>query len=270
MFTSRELNTFISVAEKLSIKLAAEDLNITSPAVCSMIKKLEGRINNKLFIFEHNKMALTEYGKRIYSLTKGHFHTLRSLESKMRGDKDIIKVFICEEFTFLSSFIINQFDKIDKETIFTTSIDDSTDLIISHDPIIKIDSCYYKTANVNLFFYLVHDANLKINDIFIHKDHTHLIKSPFPRLIIGELEKETEVEPRMIVSEHITSIVEKVISCLGAAILPHICSVLKCLTNTRLELNIKRITPHIPMHVHAHKRIDNEMVEILFEDISTK
>lgn len=269
MFTSRELNTFISVAERLSIKLAAEELNITSPAVCSMIKKLESRINNKLFIFEHNKMALTEYGKRIYALTKGHFHTLKSLELKIRGDKAIIKVYICKEFTFLSAFIINQFDKREIETILTTLIDDSTDLIISDEPIIKIDSRYYKTANVNLFLYLVHDTNLRIKDIFVHKEHAHLMKIHLAKMNTGEIEKGMEAEPRMIVSDHITSIVEMVISCLGSAILPHICSVLKCLANSRLELNIKRISPHIPMHVYAHKRIDHEMVKVIFEDIST-
>ncbi|BEM58650.1 hypothetical protein SME22J_25110 [Serratia marcescens] len=270
MFTSRELNTFISVAEKMSIKLAAEELNITSPAVCSMIKKLESRINNKLFIFEHNKMILTQYGKRIYSLTEGHFHTLRSLELKMRGDKDIIKVFICEELSFLSSFITNQFNKIEKEIILTTLIDDSTDLIINDVSIIKIDDCDYSTVPANLYLYLANDVNSKCKDIFIHKDHAHLIKNHLAKIATNEIGKEINTSSRIIVSENITSIVEMVISSLGSAILPHICSVLKCLANSRLEIKTKRIPPHIPMHVYAHKRIDHETVKFIFDDIKIK
>ncbi|CAI0716645.1 LysR family transcriptional regulator [Serratia entomophila] len=270
MFTSRELNTFISVAEKMSIKLAAEELNITSPAVCSMIKKLESRINNKLFVFENNKMILTQYGKRIYSLTEGHFHTLRSLEFKMRGDKDIIKVFICEELSFLSSFIANQFNKREKETILTTFIDDSTDLIINDESIIKIDPCNYNIVPTNLFLYLVNDVNSTSRDIFIHKEHAHLINNHLTKMAADGIGKDMDAESKVIVSENITSIVEMVISSLGSAILPHICSVLKCLANSRLELKIKRITPHIPMHVYTHKRIDCEMVKIIFDDIKIK
>lgn len=270
MFTSRELNTFISVAEKMSIKLAAEELNITSPAVCSMIKKLENRVNNKLFIFENNKMILTQYGKRIYSLTKGHFHTLKAVELKIREDKDIIKVFICEELSFLSSFITNQFKKIEKETILTTLIDDSTDVIINDVSIITIDTYDYSTIPANLYLYIATDANSKCKDIFIHKDHAHLIKNNLAKIATNETGKEINRDSRVIVYENITSIVEMVMSSLGSAIFPHICSVLKCLANSQLTIKTKRIAPHIPMYVYAHKRIDHETVKFIFEDIKIK
>ncbi len=267
MFTSRELNTFISVAEKMSIKLAAEDLNITSPAVCSMIKKLERRIDNKLFVFENNKMILTQYGKRIYSLTEGHFHTLRSLEIKMKNNKDIIKIFISAEYLFLSPFIINQFKKKSIEIILTSIADDSTDIIIDNRTHNNLASCEYNSVVSELFFYLVYDKKTICKDVFIHNDYTHLINRIFLEDTIALLKKETGIGGKLTPSSNITSMIEMVICALGYAILPHTCSVLKCFFNSRFELIIKKIDVHIPIYIYTHHRIDAGIIKHIFDEV---
>ncbi|MFI8415485.1 helix-turn-helix domain-containing protein [Serratia sp. NPDC078593] len=176
MFTSRELKAFISVAEKKSVKLAADELNISSPAVCSMLKKLEGRINNKLFIFEKNRMTLTQYGERIYTLTNGHFHALKSLEANLKNNKKIIKVFVSKDLGFLSSFIINQFKKISIEVMLTSLIDKSTDVIINDITNQNIQPDNYNSILTQLKLYLVYDESSNSQDVFIHKDYSQLIK----------------------------------------------------------------------------------------------
>ncbi|CAI0975946.1 MULTISPECIES: LysR family transcriptional regulator [Serratia] len=266
MFTSRELNTFISVAEKMSIKLAAEDLNITSPAVCSMIKKLERRIDNKLFIFENNKMILTQYGKRIYSLTEGHFHTLKSLEDKMKNNKEIIKIFISSEYLFLSPFITNQFKKKSIEIILTSVADESTDIIIDDTHNGSIEHCEYHSMVSELFFYLIYDKNNTCKDVFIHSEYAHLINKFILEKTIDKLKSEVGIGGKLTLSSNITSMIEMVICTLGYAILPHTCSVLKCMFNSTFELITKKIDVNIPLYIYTHKRIDTEMIKRIFDD----
>lgn len=265
MFTSRELNTFISVAEKMSIKLAAEELNITSPAVCSMIKKLERRIDNKLFIFENNKMILTQYGKRIYSLTESHFHTLKSLEIKMKNNKDIIKTFISPEYLFLSPFITNQFKKKSIEIILTSITDDSTDIVIDGKTHNNLAPFEYNSIVSDLFFYVVYDKKNTCKDAFIHSDYTHLINKFFLESIMEKMKTEVGIGGKLTPSSNITSMIEMVICALGYAILPHTCSLLKCLFNSKLDLIIRKIDINIPIYIYTHHRIDAGIIERIFD-----
>lgn len=266
MFTSRELNTFIAVAEKMSIKLAAEELNITSPAVCSMVKKLEQRIGHKLFVFENNKMTLTKYGERIYSLTESHFHTLKSLEKKMKNNQDIMKVFIAPEYLFLSQFIINKFKMKSIDIILTSIIDDSNDIIIDNKTYNNLISLEYDKIISYLFFYVVYDNENTCSDVFIHSDYAHLIKEFHLGDIIEKLKGEVDTEGRLTPSSNISSMIEMVTCALGYAILPHTCSLLKCLFNSKLDLKIEKIDVNIEIYLHIHRRVDPYIIENIFDD----
>jgi DNA-binding Lrp family transcriptional regulator len=266
MFTSRELNTFIAVAEKMSIKLAAEELNITSPAVCSMVKKLEQRIGHKLFIFGNNKMTLTKYGERIYSLTESHFHTLKSLEAKMKNNKDIMKIFIAPEYLFLSQFIINKFKKKSIDIMLTSIVDDSNDIIIDNKIHNNLTSFEYENIISYLFFYVVYDNENTCKDVFIHSDYSHLINELHLGDIIEKLKDEVGTEGKLTPSSNISSIIEMVTCALGYAILPHTCSLLKCLFNSKLDLIIKKIDVNIEIYIHIHRRVDPCIIEHIFDD----
>lgn len=266
MFTSREFNTFIRVAEKMSIKLAAQDLNITPPAVCSMIKKLERRIDNKLFIFENNKMILTKYGERIYSLTESHFHTLKSLEVKMKRNKEIIKIFLIPEYLFLSPFITNRFKMISIEIILTSIIDDSTDIIIDNKTHSNLPFPYYNLIVSHLSFYLAHDKKNTCNDIYIHKDHAHLINHYTLEEEINKPNLEGRTDEKTIVLSNVATLIDMVISSLGCAIFPHTCSVLKCLFYSKFELSIDKLDANLPVFIYVHNRIDPGIINDIFDE----
>lgn len=61
---------FLSVAEHLSFSRAAEDLNISQPAVTKHIKELEIKYNTNLFERKGNKVYLTEAGQKAYNTLK--------------------------------------------------------------------------------------------------------------------------------------------------------------------------------------------------------
>ncbi|EDM3454306.1 hypothetical protein CRR07_23055 [Salmonella enterica subsp. enterica serovar Montevideo] len=106
MFTSRELNTFICVAEEKSVKKAAERLSITAPAVSCMIKKLEERLNFNLFKYSKLSMEMTNCGQAIYDSVSVYYHALHGIEtSLMSGKSKHVMVYLSKDFYFLEATI---------------------------------------------------------------------------------------------------------------------------------------------------------------------
>lgn len=106
MFTSRELNTFICIAEEKSVKKAAERLSITAPAVSCMIRKLEERLNLNLFNYSNLSMEMTNCGKAIYDSVSVYYHALRDIEiSLMNSKSKHIMVYLSNDFYFLECTI---------------------------------------------------------------------------------------------------------------------------------------------------------------------
>ena len=64
--SDRRLQVFHAVARQLSFTKAAEDLNMTQPAVTFQIRQLEEDFNTRLFDRGHNKINLTEAGQKVY------------------------------------------------------------------------------------------------------------------------------------------------------------------------------------------------------------
>ncbi|HCU0429585.1 TPA: LysR family transcriptional regulator [Serratia marcescens] len=264
MFTSKELNTFICVAEKMSIKVAAEELNITSPAVCSMIRKLENRINNKLFNFKNNKMNLTQYGKNLYSLTESHFHTLKSIEIKLRGNGDMIKIYIGEDLLFLAPFLMTQFKMKGKEVILTQCSDESADVLIINNTC-KTEG-RYKTFVKKLYFYMVHNPRLICEDVLIHKEHYPLLNKYLTTGIVNEVEQVTGFKSELHVSNGFNSIMESVLNSMGLCILPHTCAILKFLHKSMSDISIKRFHTSVPIYFYVSNGVILEMINLFFDD----
>jgi len=61
---------FLSVAEHLSFTKAANDLNISQPAVTRHIKELEEHYKTNLFERKSNKIYLSEAGEKVYNALK--------------------------------------------------------------------------------------------------------------------------------------------------------------------------------------------------------
>lgn len=108
MFTSKELNVLICIAEEKSVTKAAERLNITAPAVSCMLRKLEDRLNLNLFTYSKLSMALTDCGQAIYDSVSIHYHALNDIEKSLMGDGSThIMMYLDNDFYFLECTIRN-------------------------------------------------------------------------------------------------------------------------------------------------------------------
>lgn len=79
MFDFR-LKVFDTVAKRLNFTKAANELNITQPAVSKHIKEIEQQLNTRLFDRNGTKIALTASGKILMSYTEKIFALYRELE----------------------------------------------------------------------------------------------------------------------------------------------------------------------------------------------
>ena len=64
--SDRRLQVFYTVARLLSFTKAAEELHMTQPAVTFQVRQLEEQFNTRLFDRTHNRISLTEAGKKVY------------------------------------------------------------------------------------------------------------------------------------------------------------------------------------------------------------
>lgn len=73
-------SVFMSVAENLSFSKAANNLNISQPAVTRHIKELEERYKTNLLERKGNKIYLTEAGEKVYNAFKEIAQQYRNLD----------------------------------------------------------------------------------------------------------------------------------------------------------------------------------------------
>jgi len=62
----RQLNAFICVFEERNITRAAEQLNLTQPALSATIKALEESLSTRLFIRKPRGVEVTEDARALY------------------------------------------------------------------------------------------------------------------------------------------------------------------------------------------------------------
>lgn len=88
------MNTFIAVCRCMNLTRAAEQLNITQPAVTQHIHYLEDYYGGKLFVYEGKKMYLTNAGKLLYraAVTMKHddMHLRESLKNIDQWKKRLV------------------------------------------------------------------------------------------------------------------------------------------------------------------------------------
>lgn len=80
----KRLQVFHTVAKLLSFTKAAEVLQMTQPAVTFQIKQLEDSFNVRLFDRSHNRIDLTEAGRRMFEYSEKLFDLYREMESAIR------------------------------------------------------------------------------------------------------------------------------------------------------------------------------------------
>jgi LysR family transcriptional regulator, transcriptional activator of the cysJI operon len=98
-------SVFMAVAENLSFSKAANDLNISQPAVTRHIKELEERYKTSLFERKSNKIYLTKAGEKVYNALKGIAQQYRNLDFEIGQLHDSIS----GEFKIGASSTISQY-----------------------------------------------------------------------------------------------------------------------------------------------------------------
>ena len=80
----RRLQVFHTVARLLSFTKAAESLHMTQPAVTFQVRQLEEYFNTRLFDRTHNRISLTEAGRRVYEYADRIFQLYDEMEGTVR------------------------------------------------------------------------------------------------------------------------------------------------------------------------------------------
>ena len=80
----RRLQVFHTVARLLSFTKAAESLHMTQPAVTFQVRQLEEYFNTRLFDRTHNRISLTEAGKRVYEYAHQIFDLYAKMDNAVR------------------------------------------------------------------------------------------------------------------------------------------------------------------------------------------
>lgn len=80
----KRLQVFHTVAKLLSFTKAADVLQMTQPAVTFQIRQLEESYNVRLFDRSHNRIDLTEAGRRMFEYSERLFELYREMENSIR------------------------------------------------------------------------------------------------------------------------------------------------------------------------------------------
>lgn len=80
----RRLQVFHTVARLLSFTKAAETLHMTQPAVTFQVRQLEEYFNTRLFDRAHNRISLTDAGKKVYEYADRIFVFYAEMENAVR------------------------------------------------------------------------------------------------------------------------------------------------------------------------------------------
>jgi DNA-binding transcriptional LysR family regulator len=84
IMADRRLQVFHTVARLLSFTKAAESLHMTQPAVTFQVRQLEEYFNTRLFDRAHNRISLTEAGKRVYEYAEDIFELYAKMDNAVR------------------------------------------------------------------------------------------------------------------------------------------------------------------------------------------
>ncbi len=103
----RRLQVFHTVARFLSFTKAAEALHMTQPAVTFQVRQLEEHFNTRLFDRTHNRISLTDAGKRVFGFADQIFSLYHEMENSVREiTGDISGVLIVGASTTIAEYML--------------------------------------------------------------------------------------------------------------------------------------------------------------------
>lgn len=105
--SDRRLQVFYTVARLLSFTKAAEELHMTQPAVTFQVRQLEEQFNTRLFDRTHNRISLTEAGKKVYECGGRIFEIYAEMDNSVRQlTGDISGVLILGASTTIAEYML--------------------------------------------------------------------------------------------------------------------------------------------------------------------
>lgn len=105
--SDRRLQVFHTVAKFLSFTKAAESLHMTQPAVTFQVRQLEEYFNTRLFDRTHNRINMTEAGKRVYEYSGTIFQIYAEMENSVREiTGDVNGVLIIGASTTIAEYML--------------------------------------------------------------------------------------------------------------------------------------------------------------------
>ncbi len=103
----RRLQVFHTVARLLSFTKAAEELHMTQPAVTFQVRQLEEQFNTRLFDRTHNRISLTDAGKRVFDYAERIFQLYNEMDNSVRElTGDISGVLILGASTTIAEYML--------------------------------------------------------------------------------------------------------------------------------------------------------------------
>jgi len=87
----KQLEAFYLVVKRKSFTRAAEELNVTQPAVTIQVKSLEKSLNLKLIQQAGRRMQLTEAGDLLYQYAEKIFDLVSDVKEKMKDFKKLMR-----------------------------------------------------------------------------------------------------------------------------------------------------------------------------------
>ena len=105
--SDRRLQVFYTVARLLSFTKAAEELHMTQPAVTFQVRQLEEQFNTRLFDRTHNRISLTEAGKKVYECGERIFEIYSEMDNSVRQlTGDVSGVLILGASTTIAEYML--------------------------------------------------------------------------------------------------------------------------------------------------------------------
>lgn len=83
--SDRRLEVFYTVARLLSFTKAAEELDMTQPAVTFQIRQIEEQYKARLFDRTHNRIVLTDAGRRAFQYAERIFELYAEMENSLQS-----------------------------------------------------------------------------------------------------------------------------------------------------------------------------------------
>ena len=112
---------FYYIAKNKNITKAANELNISQPAISRMLKTLESQLNCILFIRQKKGVILTKEGKELYNQISNNIFEIINTENNFKKITKNYSIKICTDSNILNYLIYNKkidINKLDSNIVF--------------------------------------------------------------------------------------------------------------------------------------------------------